>query len=82
MIFGGTKLIYENSNTASVSGFGNFGEVFFTLFRLTLVDDYDFDVSIYLLFSILQCISSSASILVMIKLTVLTGLTSCKYFLL
>ncbi|KAL5020929.1 hypothetical protein ScPMuIL_000084 [Solemya velum] len=43
MIFGGTKLIYENSNTASVSGFGNFGEVFFTLFRLTLVDDYDFD---------------------------------------
>lgn len=58
MIFGGSKKAYYNDNpdpvnctvnctvndTVHVDGYGNFGDVFYSLFRLTLVDEYDFDV--------------------------------------
>lgn len=30
-----------------VDGYGNFGDVFYSLFRLTLVDEYDFDVRFF-----------------------------------
>jgi len=54
MCFGGNKFKYEErskapslrSENVTVSGYEKFNEVFFSLFRLTLVDDYDYDVSI------------------------------------
>ena len=45
MIFGGSKKDYNTSEEVSISGYGSFYDVFYSLFRLTLVDDYDFDVS-------------------------------------
>ena len=45
MIFGGSKKEYKTSKEISISGYGSFDDVFYSLFRLTLVDDYDFDVS-------------------------------------
>ncbi|XP_062576735.1 transient receptor potential cation channel subfamily V member 3-like [Saccostrea cucullata] len=43
MIFGGTKRdYYDYNNIVEVDGYGNFGDVFYSLFRLTLVDEYDF----------------------------------------
>uniref|UniRef100_A0A2C9M2V5 Ion transport domain-containing protein n=1 Tax=Biomphalaria glabrata TaxID=6526 RepID=A0A2C9M2V5_BIOGL len=44
MIFGGTKMAADNSTEeVTVSGFTYPGEIFFSTFRLTLVDDYDYD---------------------------------------
>ncbi|BFZ16281.1 hypothetical protein BsWGS_19321 [Bradybaena similaris] len=44
MIFGGTKRMQDNQDKeVSVSGFEYPGQIFFSLFRLTLVDDYDYD---------------------------------------
>lgn len=43
MIFGGSKKGYDEPKILEVNGYGNFGDVFYSLFRLTLVDDYDFD---------------------------------------
>ncbi|XP_060072617.1 transient receptor potential cation channel subfamily V member 3-like [Ylistrum balloti] len=49
MIFGGTRVAYEdrhdpNANaTITVSGFEDFNAVLFTMFRLTLVDEYQYD---------------------------------------
>ncbi|CAG5128188.1 unnamed protein product, partial [Candidula unifasciata] len=44
MIFGGTKRVQNNQDEeVSVSGFEYPGQIFFSLFRLTLVDDYDYD---------------------------------------
>ncbi|XP_078318077.1 uncharacterized protein LOC111118347 isoform X2 [Crassostrea virginica] len=43
MIFGGSKKDYNTSEEVSISGYGSFYDVFYSLFRLTLVDDYDFD---------------------------------------
>ncbi|XP_069128726.1 uncharacterized protein [Argopecten irradians] len=49
MIFGGEKVTYEtrykDNNTAeyvTVDGYTRFNDVFFSLFRITLVDDYDY----------------------------------------
>ncbi|XP_061181626.1 transient receptor potential cation channel subfamily V member 3-like [Saccostrea echinata] len=43
MIFGGSKRdYYDYNNIVNVEGYGNFGDVFYSLFRLTLVDEYDF----------------------------------------
>ncbi|OWF47267.1 uncharacterized protein LOC110454575 isoform X2 [Mizuhopecten yessoensis] len=49
MIFGGEKVTYDtrnaDNNTAEyliVEGLASFGDVFFSLFRITLVDDYDY----------------------------------------
>ncbi|XP_048759096.2 transient receptor potential cation channel subfamily V member 1-like isoform X2 [Ostrea edulis] len=42
MIFGGSKRDYNDYNTLlEVEGYTNFGDVFYSLFRLTLVDEYD-----------------------------------------
>eukprot|EP00105_Crassostrea_gigas_P041955 XP_019926103.1 PREDICTED: transient receptor potential cation channel subfamily V member 1 isoform X2 [Crassostrea gigas] len=43
MIFGGSKKGYDKPTILEVNGYGNFGDVFYSLFRLTLVDDYDFE---------------------------------------
>ncbi|KAH9499868.1 hypothetical protein Btru_076794 [Bulinus truncatus] len=44
MIFGGTKMAAQNSTEeVTVSGFTYPGELFFSTFRLTLVDDYDYE---------------------------------------
>lgn len=51
MIFGGSKKGYDEPTILEVNGYGNFGDVFYSLFRLTLVDDYDFDVSFLLIHS-------------------------------
>lgn len=45
MIFGGSKKDYQTSEEVNIAGYGSFDDVFYSLFRLTLVDDYDFDVS-------------------------------------
>ena len=49
MLFGGTKYTedYDGNvnDTLSVEGFEDFGVALFTLFRMTLVDDYPYDVS-------------------------------------
>lgn len=51
MIFGGDRIAYEdrfieNANaTVTVNGFQTFNAMLFTLFRLTLVDEYQYDVS-------------------------------------
>ena len=52
MVFGGTRIPEEALNfqnasdfSMSVAGLGTPGSLMFSLFRLTLVDDYDFDVS-------------------------------------
>ena len=52
MMFGGDKtperyqgLPEPQDNTVSVEGMENFGDLMFSLFRLTLVDEYDFEVS-------------------------------------
>ena len=50
MIFGGDKKKYEDLDVVgaenfTVSGYEDFGSVWFSLFRLTLVDDYPYDVS-------------------------------------
>ncbi|XP_033737812.1 transient receptor potential cation channel subfamily V member 2-like [Pecten maximus] len=49
MIFGGERVTYDtryhDNNTTeyvNVEGFTRFGDVFFSLFRITLVDDYDY----------------------------------------
>lgn len=44
MIFGGSKKGYDKFIILEVNGYGNFGDVFYSLFRLTLVDEYDFEV--------------------------------------
>lgn len=45
MTYGGTKKMQDEPNTEiSVSGFEYPGQIFFSVFRLTLVDDYDYDV--------------------------------------
>lgn len=47
MIFGGSKRDYNDYNTLlEVEGYTNFGDVFYSLFRLTLVDEYDWTVSV------------------------------------
>ena len=50
MIFGGDKIAYQSSGTANaenatVAGYETFNNALFSIFRLTMVDDYDFDVS-------------------------------------
>ncbi len=52
MIFGGNQVPEQNQNdpdpgnfTMTVEGMQNPNALLFTLFRLTLVDDYDYDVS-------------------------------------
>ena len=47
MIFGGGKKAFDDpTKEVKVNGFTFFGETFFSMLRLTLVDDYDFDVSL------------------------------------
>ena len=53
MLFGGDKtperyqgLPDAEDHTVEVQGMGTFPDLLFSLFRLTLVDDYDYDVSI------------------------------------
>lgn len=53
MLFGGTKTpeTFQGTpeaanNTVSVGGMATVDALLFTLFRLTLVDDYDYDVSV------------------------------------
>ena len=53
MIFGGTDkkpetvLAGEDANTTvTVDGYGKIDELLFSMFRLTMVDDYDYGVSI------------------------------------
>ncbi|XP_035826485.1 uncharacterized protein LOC101851051 isoform X3 [Aplysia californica] len=44
MIFGGTKKARDNSGEeVSVDGYQFFGQLFFSMLRLTLVDEYDYD---------------------------------------
>lgn len=51
MIFGGDKIAYDDgggsAENITVQGYENFNNVLFSMFRLTMVDDYDFDVSIF-----------------------------------
>lgn len=52
MIFGGNKVAEKDigkatrNETVIVSGYEDFNAVLFSMFRLTLVDDYDYDVSL------------------------------------
>lgn len=53
MMFGGDKIPYESRGDTSgkaenitVEGYENFQSVLFSLFRLTVVDDYDYAVSV------------------------------------
>ena len=55
MIFGGEKVDESFvgkpdalNNTITVTGLAAPGQLMFSLFRLTLVDDYDFDVRLWL----------------------------------
>ena len=46
MIFGGTKKDESDSSVeVEVDGYQNFGACFYSMFRLTLVDEYAYDVS-------------------------------------
>ena len=46
MIFGGGKKAFDDATVeVNVDGFTFFGETFFSMLRLTLVDDYDYTVS-------------------------------------
>jgi hypothetical protein len=51
MLFGGTQVLHEYqgtleavNHTIQVDGYDEPGNLLFSLFRLTLVDDYDYDV--------------------------------------
>ena len=51
-MFGGTKIIekyqdlpYAQNQTTTVNGYETVDALLFSMFRLTLVDDYDYDVS-------------------------------------
>ena len=45
MTFGEKKIVSENL-TASVDYYDSFTNVFFSVFRIAVVDEYDYDVSI------------------------------------
>lgn len=53
MVFGGERITYDtrfnNENATeyvSVNGYADFHKVFFSLFRITLVDEYDYEVRV------------------------------------
>ena len=52
MIFGGTKKAETNSEEdVVVDGYHKPGQLFFSMLRLTLVDEYDYEVSLQIFFS-------------------------------
>ena len=46
MLFGGVKKAEKDSDEeVTVDGYRYFGQLFYSMFRLTMVDEYDYDVS-------------------------------------
>ena len=82
MMFGGDKtpekfqgLPNPRDNTVEVEGMEDFGSLMFSLFRLTLVDEYDYPVSLLIL--ILSSIFSVQFCMVLCVFA--TGHESCRF---